>query len=115
MLTIETIVYIIGGVSAIGFPLLGIIWSLHREEIKSHTEELKKKADQIRMTDIESRLEKDISTVKHENTRLLEKLEDRYDKQIEQLEVRLTSSMKTMESNIMTQMNMIMSMLQKKD
>lgn len=113
-ITIETVVYILSGLCTIGFSLLAAIYRLHREEIKNHTEELKTKADNDKMTDIELRLVRDIDRLKTDNEKLISRIEQRHDRELEQMETRLGAKMEKLETNIMAQMNIIMQLLQKK-
>lgn len=110
---VETIIWIMGVAISVITLLVGAIYKITREEKKQQDEAIKLKADQVRLTDSESRLQKEIDWSRNEHSRLLDKLESRYDKELSQMESRFLQRMDTLEHNLMTRFDLILEMVKK--
>ena len=94
--------------------VIAVVWSLLREESKSHSEAISKKADQKNLTDAEQRWTSEVDRLREENNRLIDKVDERYQRELEQMEVRLSTKIETMEVSVMRQMNLILEILRGK-
>lgn len=79
-----------------------------RDEGKAQYATIQKKADIERLQEIETRWQHELTSVKDGNERLVSKLEQRHDREIEQLGTRLSSEIKTSENNILAQFHLMM-------
>lgn len=111
MYSIETLTWIFGGALTVIGTLIGVVWKILRDEAKDHADQIRKKADQDRLHEVESRWEAELIRVKDSGEKLVNKLEQRHEREIEQLSTRITEQMRSMESNILGQMQMMLKFL----
>jgi hypothetical protein len=112
----ETVVlWIAGGLFTFITMLVGVVWKLLRDESKGHAEAIKDKADTDRMNDMERRLQFEIAEAKADTEKLVNKLEAKHDKEIEQLSARLTDQIRSTETNILAQLKLMIEMVRKQE
>lgn len=97
------------------FAIVGIIWKLVRDEAKNQADQIKEKADADDVQALEHRLQLEITTAKAETEKLVNKLEAKHDKEIDQLSARLTDQIKSTETNILMQLKLMIEMVRKND
>jgi len=114
MPSIEVLVYILGGL----ITLLGIVsttvWNMLRAEAKEQAEQIKKKADSDRLKESESRFSRELETLKNDNEKLINKIEQRHQYDLDTMEKRLSDKMETLEANLMRQMQLITELITNK-
>jgi len=115
MLGTDTLVWVLTGVVTLVGSLSGIIWKLVRDEAKGQAEILKEKADNDRVTELEHRFQAEISEAKADTEKLVNKLEAKHDKEIDQLSARLTDQIRSTETNILTQLRLMIEMVRKQE
>lgn len=111
----ETIEWVLTGVVTLIGTLSGIIWKLVRDEAKEHSAQLKEKADNERVVELEHRFTQELNEVKEHSEKLVNKLEARHDKEIEQMAQRLTDQIRSTETNILTQLKLMIEMVRKQE
>lgn len=111
MLSTEVSVWIITGLMPVLGGLIAVIYNRvvadnkkHEEAIQKNEDSLQKKADSDKLREMEQRWKEDLRQAKDSNERLMDKLENRYDKELSAMEVRINQSIKTSETNILAQM-----------
>jgi len=107
--------WIAGGLFTFITMLVGVVWKLLRDESKGHAEAIKEKADATRMTEMEHRLQSEIAEAKADTEKLVNKLEAKHDKEIEQLSARLTDQIRSTETNILAQLKLMIEMVRKQE
>lgn len=113
MPSIEILVYVLTGTMTLVTILGGTLWTLLREEFKSHAEALGKKADRDALHEIEQRFKIELITVKEDSSKIVDKLEARHDRDLEQLGLKLSNDIKTSENNILSQFQIMMKLFNK--
>ena len=78
-----------------------------RAESKEQADQIKKKADSDRLHEVEARWQQDLVNVKESNEKLIGKLEQRHDRELDALANRLQDQIKNTENNILTQMRLM--------
>lgn len=78
-----------------------------RDEAKDHHERIEKKASSDRLTEVESRWQNDLNTLRQTNKELMNETRARHDKELDQMGVRFSEQLKTMESNILTRLELM--------
>lgn len=112
---IETLVWILTGAVSLIVILGGTIWKMTRDEAKEQAEQIKKKADSDRLHEVELRWQSELVAVKDGNEKLINKLESRHDRDLDQLSTRLTEQIRNSETNILTQIRLMISVMQAKE
>lgn len=111
MPSVETLVWVLGGALTLLSTLGGIIWTMIRNEAAKQAEELSKKVDASRLHEAEQRWAQELNAVASNGEKLVNKLEQRHDKEMEQMAVRLGEQIKTTEGNILTQIRLMIEVL----
>ena len=111
----EFMTWILSGVLAIIGVLVGTLWSIVRGENASQDAAIKVKANQTSLDDSEKRWEKEFERLRHDNERVIEKIENRHDKEMAMMESRLCTKIESMEGNVLRQIELIMELLKKRD
>jgi uncharacterized membrane protein len=112
---IETVVWVLTAVVGLVSVLSGIIWNMLREESKGHAEAIKKKADKERLVESESRWSDDLSRISDDNKELISRIESRHERDLTQMEDRLSSQIRNSEANILSQLTLMMQYSKHKD
>lgn len=84
--------------------LFKIIHGRIQEDLQRHAAKIEAKADATKVSDTEHRLEREINAAKNENTRILDKLETRIDRDLQLVESRFLTRVDSLEANISKQM-----------
>lgn len=113
MPSVEVLVAILGAAMTIITVLGGVVWSMLRAEAKEHTEQIKGKADNERLHEIEARWQSELVAVKTDSERLITKLEDRHNREIDQLATRLGDQIRNSETSILAQIRLMVEALKK--
>lgn len=108
---IETLVWFLTGAVTLISVLGGAIWKLIRDEAKEQAEQIKRKADTERLHDAELRWSNELNSVREGNEKLINKIEARHDRELDQMASRLSEQIKNSESNILSQMRLMLSVL----
>lgn len=113
-MTSEAAVFWVAGITVtVIIGLIGVVWKLLRDESSKHAEDIKAKADSTQvtrteerwsteLTAVEERLKDELKEVKANSTYLINKLEARHDKEIEQEAIRLRKQIEGVEDSILT-------------
>ena len=115
MSTIETLVWVLSGVVPLICILIGVIWKMLRDESKEHTENIKKKADKERLVESEIRWSEDLKSISEDNKELISRIESRHERDLTQMEDRLSSQIRNSEANILQQLTLMMQFAKHKD
>jgi hypothetical protein len=91
------------GILIIGV-LIKIIHGRIQEDLRRHADKIETKADATKVVDTEHRMEREINAAKSENTRILDKLESRIDRDLQLVENRFLSRVDSLEANLAKQM-----------
>lgn len=110
---IETLVWILSIAMSLITILGGVVWQMLRAEAKDHSEQISKKADTERLHEIENRWASELVTVREGNEKLINKLEQRHDREIDQLGQRLGEAIRSSETNILTQIRLMIQVINK--
>lgn len=111
MPNVETLVWVLTGAVTLISILGGVIWKMVRDEGKEQDEILKKKADSDRLQEAEARWTSELNAVKESSEKLINKLEIRHDKEMEQMAHRLGEQIRNTENNILTQIRLMIEVL----
>lgn len=115
MPSVETLVWVLTGAVTLISILSGVIWKMVRDEAKEQSNQIKSKADNDRLHEAEARWSTELSAVKENSEKLVNKLEIRHDREIEQMAQRLTDQIRTTEANILTQLRLMVEMVRTKE
>lgn len=115
MATLETVVWVLSGVVPFFIILFGVIWKMLRDETKEHAEAIKKKADKDRLVESETRWSDDLSRISEDNKELISRIESRHERDLTQMEDRLSSQIRNSEANILQQLTLMMQFAKHKD
>jgi uncharacterized protein YlxW (UPF0749 family) len=113
--TLETIVWVLSGVVPIFMVLVTVIWSMLRNESKEHAEAIKKKADKDRLVESEIRWSDNLRSITEDNKELVARIESRHERDLTQMEDRLSSQIRNSEANILSQLTLMMQYSKHKD
>jgi len=104
---------LLGAVGLIG-TLTGIIWNMVRTEAKEQAEQLKKKVDEDRLREVSANLMLEIHDARDSSEKLVNKLEQRHERELEQMHQRVGEQMRSMEQNILVQLQLVRQVLETK-
>lgn len=110
-MNVEQILGLLGGAIAVIGTLIGIIWNMVRNESAKQAERLEKKADVDQLREVSASLRLEITDVRDNSEKLINKLEQRHDKELEQLAHRVGEQMRAVEQNILTQIRLMVEVL----
>ena len=110
-MNVETLVWVLTGALTLISILGGVIWKLVRDEAKEQSQMLRSKADNDRLQDAETRWTTELNAVKENSEKLVNKLEVRHDKEMEQMATRLGEQIRNTENNILTQIRLMIEVL----
>jgi hypothetical protein len=113
MPNVETLVWVLTGAVTIIASLSGIIWSMVRNEAKEQAEQIRGKADNDRLQEAEARWAQELNAVKEDGEKMINKLESRHDREMQQMAERLGEQIRTTETNILTQIRIMFEALRK--
>jgi hypothetical protein len=116
---IETLVGILSLAMTIIAALGGIVWNMLRQESKEQSELIKEqydligtKVDMQHVKDVEQRWKSELTVVRESSDKVIEKLSQRHDRELDQLSTRLSEQMRTVETNILTQIRLMVQVLE---
>lgn len=78
-----------------------------RDEAKDHHERIEKRASVDRLNEVESRWQTDLNNLKQNNKELITELRQKHDRDIDQMGARFSEQLKTMESNILGRLELM--------
>ena len=108
---LPALVYLLSGAFTIISILCGVLWSMTREEQRIVSEELKKKADNVRIHDLEIRWKEDLTQAREGSEKLINKLEERHVREIDALAGRLADQIKNTEVAILAQIRLMVDVM----
>lgn len=108
---LPALVYILSGAFTIIAILCGVLWNMTREEQKEVAEELKKKADNDRLHELEQRWKDDLNQARESGEKLINKLEERHIREIDAVAGRLSDQIKNTETTILAQIKLMVDVL----
>ncbi len=111
MPNIEVTIWILTGALSLVTILSGTIWKMIRDEAKEQAKKIDQKADQDRVHDIENRWTTELSSVRDNNEKLVNKLEQRHDRELDAMASRLSDQIRNSETNILTQIRLMIDVL----
>lgn len=111
MPNVETLVWVLTGALTVITTFGGVIWKLLRDEAKEQASQIKDKADNERLHEAEARWSTELNAVKENSEKLVNKLEIRHDKEMDQLATRLGDQIRSTETNILTQIRLMIEVL----
>jgi DNA anti-recombination protein RmuC len=97
----------VGVITALG----GVIWAMLRNETAKQAEQLEKKVDTDRLREVAASLTIEINDVRDNSEKLVNKLEQRHDKELEQMAHRVGEQIRATEQNILTQIRLMIEVL----
>jgi len=104
----DTLNLILSASGAVILSVLGVAWKLLHGKIEAIDTGLQKKADTDHLREIETRLQADLRYAKDTNDHLIEKLEIRHSKEVDDLSNRLSDRIEKTETNIMAQLSLML-------
>lgn len=110
-MNVEQWLAVLGGAITVIFTLVGIIWNMVRKESEKQAEQLGRKAEVDQLREISASLRLEIDDVRDNSEKLVNKLEQRHDKELEQLAHRFGESMRVMEQNILTHIRLMVEVM----
>lgn len=93
--------------------LVGVVWKLLRDEAKDQSNQLKEKADATRVHELEGRWQLELNSVREANEKMVNKLEQRHDREMQQMAERLGEQIRATEANILAQIRIMFETLRK--
>ena len=122
MKDVEILLYALTGAMGSVVALCGVVWKILRDESKGHAAGIKLNAENISnkasltlLTEAEVRWKADLKAVRKSNTKLIEKLELRHDKELEKMAENLGEQIRTTESNILVQIRLMIEAIESRD
>lgn len=113
MPNVETLVWVLGGALAVVSTLSGVIWTMLRNESAQQAGQLSLKADTTRLHEVEQRFAQELTEVKENSEKLVNKLEQRHDREMQQMAERLGDQIRVTEANILAQIRIMFESLKK--
>lgn len=113
MPSLEVLVAILGIAMTVITGMGGVVYKLLREEAKDHSELIKGKADTDHVKDMDVRWQHELSSVRTENEKLITKLEERHNREVDQLATRLSDQIRNSENNVLSQIRLMVEALKK--
>lgn len=110
----DTTNLILTAAGALLLSLLGVSWRLLHGKIEDISDGLQKKADIDHLREIETRLQADLRYAKDANEHLIDKLEVRHSKEVDDLSNRLSDRIEKTETNIMAQLSLMLEIVKGK-
>lgn len=104
---VETLTWLLSGALFIITCVGGALYKMLRDEAKDHHERIEKKASAERLGEVESRWQNDLANVKQNNKELITELRQRHEKDVDQLGIRFSEQLRTMESNILSRLELM--------
>jgi hypothetical protein len=105
--------WIAGGLFTSIVTLIGVVWKLLRDEAKDQAIQLKEKADANRVHELEGRWQLELNAVREVNEKMVNKLEQRHDREMQQMAERLGEQIRATEANILAQIRIMFETLRK--
>lgn len=103
----EILTYVLSGALFLSSTLFGVLWSLLRNESREHALELQKKATNERLSEIELRLQKEVSQVDNNTKELIKEMKNAQIRDLDNLLHRLSDQLKNTESNVMSKVDLM--------
>jgi FtsZ-interacting cell division protein ZipA len=113
-MSIEAVIWALGGAMSVIGLLLATLWQMTRAEQKAQDEAIKSKADTARVSESESRWEKEAQRIREEHDKVTQRLEQNHERDLANMESRLSQKMDTLGENLMRQMQLIMELIKDK-
>lgn len=88
----------------------GTIFVMIREEAKMQAELIRQKADSDRLEAAETRWKDELNSVKDNNEKLIDKLQQRHDRELDALATRVVDMVRNTETNILSRLDLLMDM-----
>lgn len=104
---VETLTWLLSGAVFIITCVGGALYKMLRDEAKDHHERIEKKASAERLGEVEARWQTDLANVKQNNKELITELRQRHEKDVDQLGIRFSEQLRTMESNILSRLELM--------
>lgn len=87
----EIAIWVLGGAVSIIGMLVATLWQMTRAEQKAQDEAIRDKADKSMVVDTQSRHDKEFDRIREEQTRLMDKADERHQRELSAMENRLSS------------------------
>lgn len=104
---VETLTWLLSGALFIITCVGGALYKMLRDEAKDHHERIEKKASADRLNEVEHRWQTDLTNLKQNNKELITELRQKHDRDIDQMGARFSEQLKTMESNILSRLELM--------
>lgn len=104
----DTLLYLLTGATGIISVLGGALYTLLRKEAEQHAEQINQKANSEDLKEVEARWHQELNSVREDSKQMVNKLEARHERDLDQLSNRLTEQMRNMETNILAQIRLLM-------
>jgi FtsZ-interacting cell division protein ZipA len=112
-MSIEIVIWILGGAISIVGMLVATLWTMTRKEAEAQDAAIKSKADQVRVNEAELRWEKEAQRIRDEHDKVTLRLEANHERDLASMETRLSHQMAQMGDSLMRQMQIIMELIKK--
>lgn len=90
-MSMEIAIWVLGGAVSIIGMLVATLWQMTRAEQKAQDEAIRDKADKSMVVDTQSRHDKEFDRIREEQTRLMDKADERHQRELSAMENRLSS------------------------
>lgn len=90
-MSIEIAIWVLGGAISVIGMLVATLWQMTRAEQKAQDEAIRDKADKSMVVDTQSRHDKEFDRIREEQTRLMDKADERHQRELSAMENRLSS------------------------
>ena len=90
-MSIEIAIWVLGGAISVIGMLVATLWQMTRAEQKAQDEAIRDKADKSMVVDTQSRHDKEFDKIREEQTRLMDKADERHQRELSAMENRLSS------------------------
>jgi len=90
-MSMEIAIWVLGGAVSIIGMLVATLWQMTRAEQKAQDEAIRDKADKTTVSDSQLRHDKEFDRIREEQTRLMDKADERHQRELSAMESRLSS------------------------
>lgn len=108
-----TLTWILTGAVVLLYGLGATIFKMLRDESKGLGEAIKSKADSDRLAAAEERWKDDLEQARASNERLMDKQDERHQRELSSLANQLSTQIKSTESSILAQLQLVMEYVRK--
>lgn len=105
----EVLSWVLSGALFVITCVGGALYKMLREEAKDHSDRIEKKASMERLSEVEQYLTKLLEKAERDNKDLIKEVKETHNRDIHALTTRLSEAIKSVESNVLDKMELMIS------